>query len=219
MKPKVELKSDLSKALESMIFAAKLCYGKENEAMSDEQQDNLIHKILAAKHFSILEHANACFYITDVSRNFTHQFVRHRHMSFAQQSFHYTVATDQSIPEYSSITGIQRTLMEKAYTSAFKCYNDLRELGMPKEEARHVLPSGIATKIVATASIREWVQFINVRTCRVNCVEIREVAQQVRMILKVHLPFLDMHMGPECYRTQTCSEGTKSCGHPWRKLI
>lgn len=217
MIPKVTLRNDLSEALESMSFAAKICYGKEDQALDKESKVKLMTKILDAHHFSILEHANACFYISDVSRNFTHQFVRHRHMSFAQQSFHYTVATDQRAPIVSN-DNATHDLMEQAFEHSFSYYNELIKLGMPKEEARHVLPSGIATKIVATASIREWMQFVQIRSCMVNCYEIREVARQITTLLNEHLPFMRNYLGPQCYLTGTCNEGVKHCGNPWRKL-
>ena len=78
--------------LDTLAFAAKICYGKEEETLDDKEKAELLVRVLNTKHFSILEHASASFYITGVSRNFTHQLVRHRHMSFAQQSLHYTVA-------------------------------------------------------------------------------------------------------------------------------
>lgn len=219
MNPQVKLVSNLSNARQSLSFAAKLCYGQENEEITATDRDNLLIKILEAKHWSILEHANASFYITNVSRNFTHQFVRHRHMSFAQQSFHYTVAKDMRIPALECDKLGLNDLMEAAFRHAFDFYNELIKKGMPKEEARHVLPTGLATKIVATANIREWVQFVSIRTCSVNCMEIREVAIQIRKILVNELHILEKYLGPSCYINGQCFEGKKCCGKSWKKEI
>lgn len=218
MTPNVKLVSDLSESLEAMTFAAKICYGKEREDMTETDREALMHKILSAKHFSILEHAHACFYITDVSRNFTHQFVRHRHMSFAQQSFHYTVATDQRVPSMPKVSVEAMDILETAFDDAFYAYQELIGMGVPKEDARHILPSGIMTKIVATASIREWMQFVQIRSCAVNCYEIREVARQVSELLQEQLHFMRPYLGPTCFTERTCNEGKKHCGNPWKVL-
>jgi len=218
IKPIVVLMTDMDKALESMTFAAKLCFGKENDTLTKDAQTTLMEKILASKHFSILEHATAGFYIMDVSRNFTHQFVRHRHMSFAQQSFHYTVAKDKVVPVAPQITSVQEEVMETAFAHAFASYEELLKMGVPKEEARHVLPSGILTRIYATASIREWMQFVTVRACAVNCYEIKAVALEIRKELCKHLSFMEPYLGPTCYTEGACHEGKKYCGHPWRGL-
>lgn len=212
----VELKSSLTGAVESMAFAAKLCYGKEQEHLTYIQQVELLKRVLESRHFSILEHANASFYITGVSRNFTHQLVRHRHMAFAQQSFHYTVAKDKQCPGLEN--PIAQELMEKSFNDSFKYYEELMALGVKKEDARHVLPSGITTRIVASAGIREWVQFVGIRSCAVNCDEIREVAMQVHTILNAELPFLRRYLGPTCFTEHVCHEGKKCCGKPWGTL-
>lgn len=218
MEPKVICVSDLTDGLEAMTFAAKLCYGRERDSMTDDQRIDLMIKILKSKHFSILEHASACFYITNVSRNFTHQLVRHRHMSFAQQSFHYSLAKDSDAPTYPGATTAQEEVMRKQFVDAFGVYERLMQMGMPKEEARHVLPSGSLTRIVATANLREWLQFVKVRACAVNCYEVREVAFKVREILIDAYPFMTPYMGPPCLTDHTCSEGAKFCGKPWGTL-
>ena len=218
MNPQVELKSDTSNALQSLVFAAKLCYGQEQDFIDEEAQVKLIKKILAARHFSILEHAVLSIYITGVSRNFTHQLVRHRHMSFAQQSFHYTIAENAALPLLKESTPLQLSIMKKAYINAFKMYEILMAEGMTRDEARHVLPSGITTKIICTANLREWVHFASIRSCEVNCLEIKTVAYKVQDILANAFPWLTSYVGPTCWVEGKCYEGKKSCGHPWQKL-
>lgn len=216
MKPIVTTKETGDLALFNMANAARLCYGKEEEMTKDERCA-LLERVLKRRHFSILEHGHLSFKITGVTRNFTHQFVRHRHISFAQQSFHYTVAKDVDHPENPSYTHGQCDLMETAFTNAFMFYNELMKIGMPKEEARHVLPTGMSTKIMATASIRQWMQFVQIRSCSVNCWEIREVTKQIRFLLSREFSFLTPYLGPSCFVNDTCYEGVKSCGRTWRE--
>lgn len=215
MLPKVELKTSLTKATEAMVFAARLCYGQEDKRTTEEEDVALLSRILSMGHWSILEHATAAFYFSNVSRNFTHQLVRHRHMSFAQQSFHYTVATDRDVSLMPGLPTGAKELMEHAFRTSFQAYAELLRIGTPKEEARHVLPSGLSTRIVATANLREWVQFVQTRACSVNCFEIREVAEHVGGILRCELPYLAPVLGPKCL-TGPCPEGKRSCGRPWK---
>jgi len=42
--------------------------------------------ILKQQHYSIMEHASATFYIEGVSRNLTHELIRHRHLSYSELS-------------------------------------------------------------------------------------------------------------------------------------
>ncbi len=216
MNPCVMLRSDTSNALQSLTFAAKLCYGKEQDCLSVAEQEQLIKKILMARHFSILEHAVLSFYITGISRNCTHQLVRHRHMSFAQQSLHYTIANDESIAIGEVVKADCAEVMQIHAKRSMEVYKCLIEKGVPREEARHILPSGIATKIVCTANLREWVHFVGIRSCEVNCEEIRNIALRVQALLTNAFPWLLEYLGPACF-TDKCHEGRKSCGHPWIK--
>lgn len=200
--------------LDTLAFAAKICYGREEETLDDKEKAALLTRVLNTKHFSILEHASASFYITGVSRNFTHQLVRHRHMSFAQQSLHYTVAKDKSIASPKHLNPEQQKLWDTACNITWMTYTGLVSSGIPKEDARHILPSGIATRIVATANLREWVQFINIRACYVNCDEVRIVARQIRDIFAEKLPFMSKYLGPTCFTEHVCNEGIKCCGKP-----
>lgn len=218
MTPNVELVTDTTNACEAMAFAARMCYNHEQKKQTYNEACDLLQRVLARKHYSILEHAILSFYITGVSRNFTHQLVRHRHMSFAQQSFHYTVATDKEYPEHPVLPDGANGILKVAFDAAFRHYNNLIKLGVPKEEARHVLPSGISTKIYATANLREWMQFVNIRICSVNCYEIQEVARQVLTHINDNFVFMRHHLGPNCYLHKTCNEGKKFCGKPWSTL-
>lgn len=215
MNPTVKLISVLDKhTISTLAFAAKICYGKEDEELLDLEKAELLTRVLNTRHFSILEHVSISFYITGVSRNFTHQLVRHRHMSFAQQSLHYTVAKDQSVARPKDMTPAQRDLWEDACTASWLTYTGLVASGIPKEDARHILPSGIATRIVATANLREWVQFSTIRSCYVNCDEVRLVARQVRDLIVAHIPLMSKYMGPTCFTEHICHEGMKFCGKP-----
>ena len=224
MQPKVTLLSQSTNPLLSMATAARLCYYK-GESFEDlvnllkddiPTQERLIKNCIHHRHMSVLEHSMFMFGIEGVSRNFTHQLVRHRNTSYEQQSLHYLTAEDCQVAEPTFITLTQKQMVEDCAAHSFEVYTKLLESGMPKEEARHILPSGIETKIVATANLRQWMHFIRLRMCNVNCEEIRLVANQIRIKIIEILPIMYDYLGPNCYTCSSCIEGTRFCCKPMK---
>jgi thymidylate synthase (FAD) len=58
-------------------------------------------------------------------------------------------------------------------------YSQLRDLGVPKEDARMVLGQGTTTEFIMTANFREWRHIINLRCNKEAQWEIREVMKEV----------------------------------------
>lgn len=68
-------------------FAGRACYeswGKPNPATA-MNADYLGH-IIDVGHGSVMEHGSATLYVTECSRSFTHELIRHRHNSYSQLS-------------------------------------------------------------------------------------------------------------------------------------
>ncbi|MHA1325415.1 MAG: FAD-dependent thymidylate synthase, partial [Candidatus Helarchaeota archaeon] len=72
-----------------------------NQGKNTEKE--FIKMLIKRGHSSILEHAYATFRISDVSRAFTHQLVRHRLCSFTQQSQRYVDESNFNYVEPDSI--------------------------------------------------------------------------------------------------------------------
>jgi len=81
---------------------------------------------------------------------------------------------------------------ESIYNSTFsKCreaYAQLRAHGIPKEDARFIIPMGIETQIIITGNFRTWLHFLNLRTSRAAQWEIRDLAWKCYDILAEHAP-------------------------------
>jgi flavin-dependent thymidylate synthase len=123
-------------------------------AMSEEQ----LNKELAAIALTIRsswEFIDFTWQIQDVTRAFTHQFVRGRHASYAQQSQR---AVDMSgfqtsVPE--SIAAIDNGAMWRVTTLRIdQAYSYYREHGAPAEDARGLLPTNILTNIICKMNLR-----------------------------------------------------------------
>src|SRR2546423_3189437 len=68
-------------------FAGRACYQswrKPNPATVTNA--GYLKHILEVGHLSVLEHGTVTFYLSGVSRSFTHELIRHRHFSYSQLS-------------------------------------------------------------------------------------------------------------------------------------
>lgn len=141
-------------------------------------------------HLSVLEHAYATFRISDVSRAFTHQLVRHRLCSYTQQSQRYVDESNFVYIEPDSIKDNPNahSLFIKFMGDAKKVYLELQRLGIKNEDARFVLPNAVESQIVITANLREWRHIIELRSSLDAQWEIRRVAIEILKILKKHAP-------------------------------
>lgn len=206
-----------------MALAARLCYTQGmtieelNKKLTDDDCEKLVKKIISNKHHSVLEHAVFSFGMEGVSRNFTHQLVRHRNTSYEQQSLHFTLAPEGfSMAQPPALGKAEQADWDAAKLVTWKVYQKLIKKGIPREEARHILPSGIETRIIATANLRQWLWFVKIRSCIVNVHEAVVVSHKIKNSLESIIPFLKDELGPSCWTDGVCWEGKKYCQAPWR---
>lgn len=222
----------------SIALAARLCYSPKSPAdlsntMTDQEVDRVLNTIIGQGHGSALEHASFTFGIEGVSRACTHQLVRHRLASYNQQSQRYVDETKcfayvmpQSITDsdyeyinpFADEDGYFRDIsLEQAYVNfmndVYDFYQEMIYAGIPKEDARYILPNAVCSNIVVTMNVRELLHFFNLRTCNRAQWEIREVAERMLKLCKDVSPKLFENAGPACM-TGSCPEGKMSCGHP-----
>ncbi len=203
---------------EGVVYtAARLCYSSKGirELMGEEgaSPKRLIEQIKASGHHSVLEHASFTFGIEGISRVTTHQLVRHRIASYSQKSQRYVTEgafqyiTPPSVEENQEAKSLFQRVMETCQ----EAYNRLLALGIPKEDARYLLPSGGETKIIVTMNARELLHFFSLRCCRRAQWEIRAMAKEMLRHCKRVAPIIFSQAGPPCLRGP-CPEGSFSCG-------
>lgn len=112
---------------------------------------------------------HTCKFVCD--RGITHEFVRHRPASFAQESTRYcnyskdqfgneiTVIRPSEFVEGTEEYNAWKDACEKAEYDYFK----LLKLGVKPQFARDVLPTSVKTEIIITATEEEWQHIINLR--------------------------------------------------------
>ncbi|MBN1487405.1 MAG: FAD-dependent thymidylate synthase, partial [Anaerolineae bacterium] len=141
--------------------AGRICYRSESRG----DPASFLRARLSEGHESIIEHASATFEIGGISRACSHQLVRHRLASYSQESQRYV---DMSDPELVMPDAIAQNLAASKRWLGFvkevqQVYQELRELGMRKEDARFVLPNAVATRILVTMNFRELLHFFHLR--------------------------------------------------------
>lgn len=205
--------------------AGRLCYMSFAKPRPGGNSSYLNH-IKEVGHGSVTEHAVFNFIITNVSRSFTHELVRHRAgFGYSQLSQRYV---DESSAEYVVPACIKDddelyNLWLECISKSHQCYiklsdrlsekyenieNKTLRRKMARQAARSVLPNATETKIFVTANARSLRHFIEMRCNEHADSEIRLVAQKMLELLKNESPnlfgdyeFVNLDDGTKAART------------------
>ena len=201
--------------------AAKLCYSPSSAASLFDGLDTgtvgkFLNQLLLSGHMSPFEHASFTFSIDGLSRVASHQLVRHRIASFSQQSQRYvsSESVDIVLPTSISENSDARDVFLKCAEDSFNAYQLLVSMGVPREDARFILPHGWSTSLVMTMNARELHHFFALRLCRRAQWEIRALAARMLSLVCGVAGELFHHSGPSCISEGRCGE-LKPCGQPY----
>jgi thymidylate synthase (FAD) len=175
---------------ERLIEAAgRTCYLSLDKTGEDTAA-RFCRMLLRSGHHSVFEHASATFRVRGGSRAFTHQLVRHRLCTFSQQSQRYVDERGFEVVKPDSIAENPEAeeIFDGYVRRCREAYDGLRRLGVPKEDARFVLPNAAQSEIVVTANLRQWRHILELRGDRRAQWEIRRFAVEVFKILVKHAP-------------------------------
>ena len=174
IKPSVSIESNISyeEALRIVENATRVCY-KSEDKIKEGSAEKLIRGLIRAKHFGCIEHVSLTVkFICD--RACSHQLVRHRLMSFNQKSQRYCKEDNLEVIKPD---GLKNTaIWLESCRQAENAYAELIRRGEKPEVARGVLPNSTATEIYATANLREWRHFFELRCHRTAQRDIRSLA-------------------------------------------
>lgn len=165
-------------------------------------------------HLSVAEHASFTFEIDGLSRVALAQLTRHRIASFSVESQRYCGATHRPVvlPDSFKKKGYVGSL-DAALYELEELYDSMIKDGIPKEDARMILPQGISTSLIMTMNARELLHFFALRTCNRAQWEIRQLADEMLKECKKAAPVLFESAGCGCVNGH-CPEGRRSCGKP-----
>jgi thymidylate synthase (FAD) len=155
--------------LKKIETVGRTCY-KSEDKIKDDSAEKFVAGLIKRGHEAILEHASITIKFV-VDRGISHELVRHRLASFAQESTRYcNYAKDDFgneitfiIPEYLDYNSPQWNIWKNTMKECEKAYFKLLDVGLKPEEARAVLPNSLKTEVVMTANLREWRHFFKLR--------------------------------------------------------
>ena len=103
-------------------------------------------------------------------RGVSHEFVRHRTMSFAQESTRYCNYSKSKFGEELTfiapsreMDALSQDVLESCLSDVESHYMSLIGLGWKAQEARAVLPNAIKTELVMTGFVSDWKHFFKLR--------------------------------------------------------
>lgn len=171
IEPSYEIITPLNRdaVLKRIEQCARTCY-KSEEKITDESAPKMVKSLIRSGHEAMIEHCSITVkFICD--RGVSHEIVRHRLASFAQESTRYcNYSKDDFGTEITFIKPLyldENTNGYNYWQSACRvseiAYFDLLNWGCTPQEARAVLPNSLKTEIVVTMNLREWRHFFKLR--------------------------------------------------------
>lgn len=195
----IETPIDGMTMLKNIERVARTCYKSEDKISSDGSSAlKMIEMLIQRGHEAMIEHESFTVRFI-VDRGVSHELVRHRIASYAQESTRYcnygkngeVVYIDNTALTPYSLSGIKTKkyqLWERLCLNAEQTYLELLHLGCTPQEARSVLPTSLKTEVVMTANLREWRQFLKLRTATSAHPQMREVTTPLLKELKKRIP-------------------------------
>jgi len=194
VQPTIELMAITPDAERVIELACRTCYLSFHRYNPPASTRDLIKKVIRKKHHSVLEHALATFRIKGGSRVFTHELVRHRLMSPSQESQRYveygkTREYEVVVPPTVEEAGFKDRYIELT-AACQNMYQEMVDGGVPKEDARYILPNGTTSEIVISANFREFRHIFQVRCNPRAHWEIRRVCLMMLEVMQKEAPIV-----------------------------
>jgi thymidylate synthase (FAD) len=183
-------------------IAGRECY----DSLGRGRDSTGFHKnIIESKHLNVWRHAVWTFEISECSRNFTHELVRHsvgtapsmRSTRYVDES-DYKLAPHTVLDDIISRSDILKSMLEEVDTLTHKLYSQIVELGdefgysrkASRGAAARILPNGIETALVWSMNGNAVLNILSQRLSYHADCEIREFAEWLLEFFKKECPEL-----------------------------
>ena len=185
---KVSLLDSTVDPLFVISMAARTCYASRKKDTTKGRED-FVKGLIRAGHETPLEFASATFDITGISISCQNQMVRHRHASFCVQSGRYVDQREnECILPYGLLSIYEGA--EDYVKEAKELYKKLVINGVKCEDARALLPQGMATNMCVNMNFRTIRHFLKLRLHPRAQDEVRMVAREIYNICQEKFPWL-----------------------------
>lgn len=176
--------------------AARTCYKSENY-ISEDSWKSLIKKLKENNHGAMLEFGNFICRIT-TDRGVSHELVRHRLASYAQESTRYCNYGKNKFnneltfikPVEIDISKNEFKIWKSAMEAAEESYLTMIEEKVKPENARSVLPNSLKTEVVMKCNWRELLHMLDLRTSAAAHPDIRYVMNMIKDVFMENIPEL-----------------------------
>jgi len=208
IKPSTEITymPDGIEVLKMIERAGRTCY-KSEDKISDESCKTFVASIIKRGHEAMLEFADATVkFVCD--RGVSHEIVRHRIASYAQESTRYCNYSGDKFGKEITVVepcfwpieqelSLSHKVWALACMDAERHYFKLLELGASAQEARSVLPNSLKTEINVKYNMREWRAFFKLRCATAAHPQMRELTIPLLKEFKKRVPVLFDDIFPE----------------------
>ena len=188
----------------------RVCYKSEDYITEDgESAKKFVGMLIRNGHEAMIEHSFLSVKFT-VDRGVSHELVRHRIASFAQESTRYCNYAKDKFGAECAFIDLEPGIMldnkmkkmsaeeialvlaewKSAMEDAERHYMKLLELGATPQIARAVLPNSTKTEITVSANYREWRNFFKLRVPADVHPQMREVTIPLLKELKGMIPVI-----------------------------
>nr|DAM28915.1 MAG TPA: Thymidylate synthase complementing protein [Bacteriophage sp.] len=171
IKPYTQIYKDFDgqKVLQKIEAAARTCYKSEGK-IQEGSAAKMVASLIKSGHEAMIEHASVTVKFV-VDRGISHELIRHRLASFAQESTRYCNYSKDDfgseitfiIPEYLEYKSEGWNIWKESMKQAEDAYFKMLDFGLSPQQARAVLPNSLKTEVVMTANLREWRHFFKLR--------------------------------------------------------
>ena len=184
----------------SIADTARTCYKSKRGENGCKKDIALVRQLISSGHEAMLEHESITIRFI-VDRGVSHELVRHRLASFAQESTRYcNYSQDKFDNEITVIKPCYLDNSSGAFNTWSRCMVDcenayfmMLQQGCTPQEARAVLPNSLKTEVVMTMNFRELRHFLKLRAAGITGKphpQMLEVAVPLLNELKLKLPVL-----------------------------
>jgi thymidylate synthase (FAD) len=195
--------------LKHIELIGRVCY-KSEDKITEESAPKFVAMLIKRGHEAMIEHYSfSVRFIVD--RGVSHEIVRHRMASFAQESTRYCnygnsdnsctfikpCFWDDTFVLYAKDPHLGGEYADTLYDTWLRgvalseeYYLAMLRQGATPQQARSVLPNSLKTEVVMTANLREWRHFFKLRTANTAHPQMREITVPLLKELKQLIPIV-----------------------------
>jgi flavin-dependent thymidylate synthase len=209
MHMKVELITHTPDALELLLLTKGVRLAGEEQSLEAIKSWPLEQKLEHLAYMrdtikSSWEFVEYVFKVSGVTRAFTHQFVRTRPNSYAQEAQRVVDLSSATFLTPPALSHEDGAMFNEIVSASIRGYKDLRGKGIAPQDARGVVPTNIHTSIMAKINLRSMSSMAEVRLCTRTQGEYQDVFRLMREeVLRVH-PWAEDFIQVWCAEHGTC---------------